>query len=232
MSTKENIIIAYDNFDEDSDVDILVNFVRSFGLSIVHEDENATHLVVKTYSKGYFFRSAKVGDWLVTNRPIVTFEWVTDGLKLKSLLPVVCNIYFLIIDIIYIQVHFNLLKHHYMPVDYTGEESPLASWRFGQGMIYSRNDWTNQCMLLFHISVKYNEMYPHIQVNYIIGVRNLMIKIYQIMYLHTVMYQQKYPIEITCISCFFFKRNNFFLNREAYKYKLIWQIQKKVQILN
>lgn len=92
MSTEGNIIISYDNFDEDSDVDILVNFVRSFGLRIVHEDENATHLVVKTYSMGYFFRSGKVGNWLVTNRPIVTFEWVKDGLRLKSLLPVVCSI--------------------------------------------------------------------------------------------------------------------------------------------
>lgn len=92
MSTEENIIISYDNFDEDSDVDILVDFVRLFGLNIVHEDENATILVVKTYSTGYFFRSGKVGNWLVANRPIVTFQWVTESLESNSLLSFVCNV--------------------------------------------------------------------------------------------------------------------------------------------
>lgn len=52
-----------------------------------------------------------------------------------------------------------------MPVDRTEEPSPLASWRFAQGIIYSRNEWTNQCTLLFHTSLKRNKIYPFIKVS-------------------------------------------------------------------
>lgn len=58
-----------------------------------------------------------------------------------------------------------------MPIDYTGEQSPLASWRFGRGITYSRNEWTKQCMLFFHSSCKYHEVYPYIQVNHVIRIK-------------------------------------------------------------
>lgn len=53
-----------------------------------------------------------------------------------------------------------------MPIDRSREPSPLASWRFGQGITYSRNEWTNQCTLLFHTSVKRNKIFSFIKVDY------------------------------------------------------------------
>lgn len=52
-----------------------------------------------------------------------------------------------------------------MPVDHSRELSPLASWRFGRGITYSRYEWTNHCTLFFHTSVKHNKIYSFIKVD-------------------------------------------------------------------
>lgn len=84
--------MSYDNFDEDSDLQAMMDFVRLFGIRVEENDENATHLVVKLNSFGHFHRTEKVGNALVVNRPIVTFQWIIDSMASKSLMPVVYSI--------------------------------------------------------------------------------------------------------------------------------------------
>lgn len=82
--------MTYDNFDEDSDLETMLDFVNSFGIRVEENDENATILVVKLNNFGVFSRSEKVGNALLANRPIVTLQWVIESTASKSLLPVVC----------------------------------------------------------------------------------------------------------------------------------------------
>lgn len=88
----KHVVLSYDNFDEDSDLEIMLDFVDVFGIRVEENDENATLLVVKLNCFGFFSRSEKVGNALVANRPIVTLQWIIESMASKSLLPVVCNI--------------------------------------------------------------------------------------------------------------------------------------------
>lgn len=53
-------------------------FAQLFGARIVHGewDVLTTHLVVKTCLRGKFVRTAKVGNALLTNCSVVTFDWI------------------------------------------------------------------------------------------------------------------------------------------------------------
>lgn len=44
-----------------------------------------------------------------------------------------------------------------MPTDLSGLSSPLTSWRVGRGIIDSPLEWSKNCMLYFHSSVKLKE---------------------------------------------------------------------------
>jgi len=49
-----------------------------------------------------------------------------------------------------------------MPLDISGEYSPLTSWRVGKGMINSPMFWTTDCILYFHKSIKYSDIHPDV----------------------------------------------------------------------
>lgn len=70
---------------------MLVQFARLFRMKIVHNNENATHLIVKTFNDNNFHRSKLTADALVKNIPIVTLKWVTECLIAKTLVPLVCS---------------------------------------------------------------------------------------------------------------------------------------------
>lgn len=46
-----------------------------------------------------------------------------------------------------------------MPNDSSGRPSPLISWQVGRGFIKSPMEWTKDCMLFFHSSLKFNTEY-------------------------------------------------------------------------
>lgn len=46
-----------------------------------------------------------------------------------------------------------------MPTDLTGLPSPLTSWRVGRGIIDSPMEWSKNCILMFHDSIKLKENY-------------------------------------------------------------------------
>lgn len=73
---------------------MLIRFARLFGMKVVHNNENATHLIVKTLNCNNFYRSELTADALVKNVPIVTLKWVTECLIAKSLVPLVCCSFF------------------------------------------------------------------------------------------------------------------------------------------
>lgn len=52
-----------------------------------------------------------------------------------------------------------------MPNDSSGQPSPLISWQVGRGIIESPMEWTRDCMLFFHSSVKLNKEYAAIIVS-------------------------------------------------------------------
>lgn len=49
-----------------------------------------------------------------------------------------------------------------MPLDKSGESSPMISWQTGRGIIKSPMDWTKHCLIYFHSSVEFNDSYSEI----------------------------------------------------------------------
>lgn len=46
-----------------------------------------------------------------------------------------------------------------MPTDLSGLPSPLTSWRVGRGIIDSPLEWSKNCILFFHSSLKRKKKY-------------------------------------------------------------------------
>lgn len=74
-------------------IESLIHFAHLFGINIVHnhDNESATHLIVKTFENNSFCRSVATGNALAKHMPIVTLKWVMECLKTKTLLPIVRN---------------------------------------------------------------------------------------------------------------------------------------------
>lgn len=52
-----------------------------------------------------------------------------------------------------------------MPLDTSGDPSPLTAWRVRRGIIDSPMDWTKNCILYFHTSTSYHAAYLKSQVS-------------------------------------------------------------------
>ncbi|XP_022179489.1 uncharacterized protein LOC111040071 isoform X1 [Myzus persicae] len=135
-----NIVISYTNV-EDCELEILQELVDLFELDArVSWSDSVTHLIVKTLPTGRCIRTKKFMNALLLNCFIITLEWAKNCLASKTLLPEV----------------------DYIPLEFSGEPSPLVSWRVGRGIIDSPMEWTRNCILYLHSSIEFNDSHNDI----------------------------------------------------------------------
>jgi len=138
----KHIIITYTNI-ESNELEVLQDLVDTFKINAhVGWNDSVTHLIVKTLPDGRCVRTKKFMSALLFNCFIVSLEWAKDCLTSKTLLPEV----------------------DYIPLDYSGEPSPLVSWRVGRGIIDSPMEWTRNCILYLHSTIEFNESYTDIKI--------------------------------------------------------------------
>ncbi|XP_015364951.1 PREDICTED: uncharacterized protein LOC107162514 isoform X2 [Diuraphis noxia] len=136
----KHIVITYTNV-EDDELEVLQELVDVFELNAhISWDDSVTHLIVKTLPTGRCIRTKKLMNALLINCFIITMEWAENCLASKKLLP----------------------ELDYIPLDFSGEPSPLVSWRVGRGIIDSPMEWTRNCILYLHSSIEFNESYTDI----------------------------------------------------------------------
>ncbi|XP_001943815.2 uncharacterized protein LOC100168324 [Acyrthosiphon pisum] len=134
------IVITYSNVEND-DLRLLQELIDVFDLyAYISWNDRVTHLIVKTLPSGRCNRTKKFMNALLLNRFIITMDWVKNCLSSKTLLP----------------------EADYMPLEFSGEPSPLVSWRVGRGIIASPMEWTGDCILYLHRSIELNESYRDI----------------------------------------------------------------------
>ncbi|XP_060852473.1 uncharacterized protein LOC132930556 isoform X1 [Rhopalosiphum padi] len=137
----KHIVVTYTNI-ENEDLEVIQELVDTFKLNAhVRWNDSVTHLIVKILPNGKCVRTRKIMNALLLNCFIVSFEWAKDCITSKTLLPEV----------------------DYIPPDYSGEPSPLVSWRVGRGIIDSPMEWTRKCILYLHSSIEFNESYTDIK---------------------------------------------------------------------
>ncbi|XP_050530449.1 uncharacterized protein LOC126899512 [Daktulosphaira vitifoliae] len=140
-SRNKLMVLSYSNLDTENELNVLRNFMSIFNIFINPSwDDNITHLVVKTNDDGTSPRTKKCMNALLSNRAIVTLKWVEDCVNTKTLLPEV----------------------NYMPLEMSGEPSPMISWRVGRGIIDSPMTWANDCIIFVHNSIESNDDYKDI----------------------------------------------------------------------
>ncbi|CAI6350973.1 unnamed protein product [Macrosiphum euphorbiae] len=133
-------VITYSNV-KDDELKVLQELIHVFDLnSYISWDDRVTHLIVKTLPSGRCIRTKKFMYALLFNCFIITMDWAKNCLSSKTLLPEV----------------------DYIPLEFSGEPSPLVSWRVGRGIINSPMEWTGNCILYLHSTIEFNESYKDI----------------------------------------------------------------------
>ncbi|XP_050426026.1 uncharacterized protein LOC126836549 isoform X2 [Adelges cooleyi] len=137
----KSMIITYSNLDTDEELDSLKIFMTMFNVVINPSwVDNVTHVVVKPNNDGTCPRTKKCINALLSNRTIITLKWVEDCIKSQ----------------------FVLSELNYMPLDMSGEPSPMITWRVGRGIIDSPMAWASNCIVYVHSSMKANEDFTDI----------------------------------------------------------------------
>ncbi|KAE9543007.1 hypothetical protein AGLY_002918 [Aphis glycines] len=136
-----HIVITYTNV-ENKELEVIRDLVDMFKLNVsISWTDKVTHLILKTNADKRCIRTKKFMNALLLNCFIISLEWAKDCITSKTLLPEV----------------------DYIPPEFCGEFSPLASWRVGRGIINSPMEWTNNCILYFHSSIEFNDSYSDIK---------------------------------------------------------------------